>query len=105
MASLQTLERRILALEARLADVEGGYGDTLYKLHRASIKADLRTARILQHLNIEDVPDEQIDAVLDEDRARTRGTPTRRGAQFNGAPLPTVDAASAAKVSAKGAMS
>ena len=27
---------RILALEARLADVEGGYGDTLYKLHRGS---------------------------------------------------------------------
>jgi hypothetical protein len=57
MASLQTLERRILALEARLADVEGGYGDTLYKLHRASIKADLRTAKILQHLDIDDVSD------------------------------------------------
>jgi predicted DNA-binding transcriptional regulator YafY len=42
MASRQTLERRIAALEARLADVEGGYGDTLYKLHRASVKADLR---------------------------------------------------------------
>jgi hypothetical protein len=55
----------ILALEARLADVEGGYGDTLYKLHRASIKADLRTAKILQHLDIEDVSDEQIDAALD----------------------------------------
>jgi hypothetical protein len=50
MASLQTLERRIAALEARLADVEGGYGDTLYKLHRASVKADLRTARILERL-------------------------------------------------------
>jgi hypothetical protein len=67
MASLQTLERRILALEARLADVEGGYGDTLYKLHRASIKADLRTAKILQRLDIEDVSDEQIDAALDEE--------------------------------------
>ncbi|HEY6424235.1 MAG TPA: hypothetical protein VIY28_13500 [Pseudonocardiaceae bacterium] len=66
MASRQTLERRILALEARLADVEGGYGDTLYKLHRASIKADLRTAKILQRLDIEDVSDEQIDAALDE---------------------------------------
>jgi hypothetical protein len=53
MASLQTLERRIAALEARLADVEGGYGDTLYKLHRASVKADLRTARILERLEIE----------------------------------------------------
>jgi len=67
MASLQTLERRILALEARLADVEGGYGDTLYKLHRASVKADLRTAKLLQHFEIEDVSDEEVDTVLDEE--------------------------------------
>jgi hypothetical protein len=66
MASLQTLERRIAALEARPADVEGGYGDTLYKLHPASVKADLRTARILERLGIEDVPDEDIDQALDE---------------------------------------
>ncbi|HEU0089972.1 MAG TPA: hypothetical protein VFQ77_20365 [Pseudonocardiaceae bacterium] len=66
MASLQTLERRILALEARLADVEGGYGDTIYKLHRASGKTDLRIARILNHLSIEDVSEEEIDHALDE---------------------------------------
>lgn len=65
MASLQTLERRIAALEARLADVEGGYGDTLYKLHRASVKADFRTARILERLEIEDVSDDDVDQVLD----------------------------------------
>jgi hypothetical protein len=65
VASLQTLERRILALEARLAAVEGGYGDTLYQLRRASIKADLRTAKILQRLEIDDVSDEEIDATLD----------------------------------------
>ena len=53
--------------QEELADVEGGYGDTLYKLHRASIKADLRTAKILQHLDIEDMSDEQIDAALDEE--------------------------------------
>ncbi|MDN5933736.1 MAG: hypothetical protein L0I24_22140 [Pseudonocardia sp.] len=64
MASLQTLERRIL--EARLADVEAGYGDTLYKLHRASVKSDLRTAKILEHLAIQDVSDD-IDAALDEE--------------------------------------
>ena len=67
MASLQTLERRILALEARLADVEGGHGDTVYKLHRASVKADLCTAKILERLEIEDVSDEEIDTALDED--------------------------------------
>jgi hypothetical protein len=66
LASLQTVERRIAVLEARLADVEGGYGDTLYKLRRASVKADLRTARILERLEIEDVSDEDIDQALDE---------------------------------------
>lgn len=66
MAPLRTLERRILALEARLAAVEGGYGDTLHKLRRASVKADLRTAKILQRLEIDDVSDKEIDAALDE---------------------------------------
>lgn len=66
MASLQTVERRIAALEARLADVEGGDGDTLYKLHRASVKADLRTAKIMERWDIEDVSDEAIDQALDE---------------------------------------
>lgn len=66
MASLQTLERCIAALEARLADGEGGYGNTLHKLHRASVKSDLRTARILERLEIEDVPDEVVDHALDE---------------------------------------
>jgi len=66
MASLQTLERRILALEARLADVEGGYGDTLYKLHRASVRSDLRLAKVLDHLKIPDVTDDDVDAVLDQ---------------------------------------
>lgn len=67
MASLLTLERRILALEARLADVEGGYGDTLYKLRPAGVKADLRTAKILQRLDIDDVSEEEIDTALDEE--------------------------------------
>jgi uncharacterized coiled-coil protein SlyX len=55
VASLQTLERRIVALEARLAEAEGGYGDTLYKLHRASVRAELRMARMLDHLRVGDV--------------------------------------------------
>ncbi|RZS32199.1 hypothetical protein EV193_11340 [Herbihabitans rhizosphaerae] len=67
MASIQTLERRIQALEARLADVEGGYGDTLYKLHRASVKSDLRMAKVLEHLKIADVSDGDVDEVLDGD--------------------------------------
>jgi hypothetical protein len=54
-----------LALEARLAEVEGGYGDTLYKLHRASVRTDLRLAKVLDHLSIADVADDDVDAVLD----------------------------------------
>ncbi len=67
MASLNTLERRIAALEARLADVEGGYGDTLYRLHRASVRNDLRMAKLLGHLDVPDITDDEVDAVLDED--------------------------------------
>jgi hypothetical protein len=66
VASLQTLERRILALEARLADVEGGYGETLFKLHRASVKTDLRMSKILNRFDIPDVSDEEVDAAMDE---------------------------------------
>jgi len=67
VASLTTLGRRIAALEGRLADVEGGYGDTLYCLHRASVPNDLRMTKLLDHLDVSDVTDDQIDAVLDED--------------------------------------
>jgi hypothetical protein len=67
VASIQTLERRIAALEARLADIEGGYGDTLYRLRRESIKSDLRVARILDHLHIADVSEDDVDAILDQE--------------------------------------
>lgn len=66
VASTQTLERRILAVETRLAEVEGAYGETLYKLHRASVKSDLRTARILEALKIRDVSEDEIDNAMDE---------------------------------------
>jgi hypothetical protein len=67
MASLQTLERRIAALEARLADVEGGYGDTLYKLHRSAVQTRLDLRKILAQMNIEPTSDEEISAALDEE--------------------------------------
>jgi hypothetical protein len=67
VASIQTLERRIAALEARLADIEGGYGDTLYRLDRASVKSDLRMGRILDHLKITDVSDDEVDAAIDQE--------------------------------------
>lgn len=67
MASIHTLERRIAALEARLADIEGGYGDTLYQLRRASIKSELRLGKVLEHLHIDDVTDDDVDNVLEDE--------------------------------------
>lgn len=54
-----------MALEARLADIEGGYGETPYKLHRASVKADLRVAKILERLDIQGVSDD-LDTAMDQ---------------------------------------
>ena len=65
MASLQTLERRIIALEARLAEVEGGYGETMYKLHRHAIRTDLNVGKILEHLGVASATDDEIDAAMD----------------------------------------
>jgi hypothetical protein len=52
MASLATLEQRIRALEARLAEVEGGYGDTLYRLRRDSIATRIDLGRLLDQAGV-----------------------------------------------------
>jgi hypothetical protein len=65
MASLQTLERRIIALEARLAEVEGGYGETMYKLHRHAVRTDLSLGKILDHLSLASPTDDEIDTAMD----------------------------------------
>lgn len=67
MASLRTLELRIAALEARLAEVDGGYGDTLYKLHRDSVENRLGMRTILEHLALPRVTEEQLDEALDQE--------------------------------------
>jgi hypothetical protein len=67
MASLQTLERRVQALEARLADVEGGFGETIYRLRRDSIRSRIETGTILGHLGLARASEEEIDAELDRE--------------------------------------
>jgi hypothetical protein len=67
MASLQTLELRIAALEARLAEVEGGYGDAIYKTHRRLMKHELRWVKLFEHFNIRDVSEDDVDEALDQE--------------------------------------
>ncbi|MBW4722381.1 hypothetical protein [Saccharothrix obliqua] len=65
-SSLHTLELRIQALEARLGEIETGYGSSLYDLRRSSVRTDLRLARLLDHFGVPDVTDAEVDQVLDE---------------------------------------
>lgn len=64
--SIPTLLRRIEALEARLADVEGGYSQTLYRLHRHAVRTDLAMGRVLEHLGIAAPTDDEVDDAMDE---------------------------------------
>lgn len=66
MASLQTLERRIIALEARLAGGEGGYGETIYRLQREVVRTGMNVRKILNHLSVSPTSDEEVDSALDE---------------------------------------
>lgn len=67
MASLQTLERRITAREARLPDVEGGYGESTYRLHRNSVELKLSVGRIMGHLGVAAPTSDEVDAAMDEE--------------------------------------
>lgn len=53
----------VVARQEPAAPPRTGNGETL---HRASVKADLRMGRVLQHLSITDVSDDDVDAALDE---------------------------------------
>jgi len=66
VASIQTLERRIVALEARLADVEGGYGETIYRLQREVVRTGMDVRKILDHLSVSPTSDEEVDSALDK---------------------------------------
>lgn len=66
MASIQTLERRIAALEARLADVEGGHSETVYRMQREVIRTRLDIGKLLTQSGLTPSTDDEVDAVLDE---------------------------------------
>jgi hypothetical protein len=66
MANVSLLERRLALVEARLAELESAYGDTLYKLHRRAIMTDLNVAKVLDHLGIASATDIEVDAALEE---------------------------------------
>lgn len=61
-----TVERRLTTVEHRLSDVEEGFGETLYRLQRGMVRANLILARVVDHLGLAGVTEEEIDAVLDE---------------------------------------
>lgn len=67
MASLASLEQRIRALESRLAEVEGGYGDTLYRVRRETVATRIDLGRLLEQAGLPRASEAEIDAVLDED--------------------------------------
>jgi hypothetical protein len=63
---MRTTEARLRAVEARLAEIEGGYGESIYPLHRGTVQANLGISRVLQHLGLPQVTDDEVDAALDE---------------------------------------
>lgn len=66
MASLQLLERRMAVLEARLTELEGAYGESIYKLSRKAAKTDLGMRKLLSHFGLQDSTDAEVDAAMDE---------------------------------------
>jgi hypothetical protein len=67
--SPQSLLARIVALEARLQDIETPYATTMYQLRRESVRSRIERGRILDHLGIEHVTDDEIDAALPAPRS------------------------------------
>jgi uncharacterized coiled-coil protein SlyX len=59
---MQTLERRIVALEARFADIEGGYGETIYRLQRDVVRTGMDVRKILDHLSVSPTSDAAVNA-------------------------------------------
>jgi len=67
MPSLHAMEARIAALEARIADIEGGYGQTLYRNRRDLVGLRIEVGSLLDQAGLSRATDARIDAVLDQE--------------------------------------
>jgi hypothetical protein len=67
MAPQQHLEHRVAAVETRLTEVEGGYGEVMYTMHRRLMKHELRWVRMFEHFGIQDVSDDAVEEALDQE--------------------------------------
>jgi hypothetical protein len=67
MASLHTLELRMRTMEARIAELEGGYERTLYAMRRETIGLSLDMKTVVSHLGLNIHTEEDIDTVLDQE--------------------------------------
>jgi hypothetical protein len=64
MASLQAMGLRVTALEARVAEVETSFGESIYRLERDSVATRLDLATILASMGLPAATAEQVDEVL-----------------------------------------
>jgi hypothetical protein len=58
--------------------MDGDHSDSLRKPHRNSVMIDLGMTKILNHFEIEDVSEEDIDNALDQERPLGLPMPGRR---------------------------
>ena len=63
--SLATIIARLDAAEARIRELEGGYGQTIYALRRDVTQNRIEMGSILAHLGLPRATDAQIDEALD----------------------------------------
>lgn len=66
MTSMETLARRVAALESRLNDLEGAYERSFYRLERRTVRVELDLGKVLTHLGVTPSTEEEIDARIDE---------------------------------------
>lgn len=66
MTPLESHERRITAVEARLAEVEVSHGESIYKLQREVVQNNLRWRKLFSLMNTTDVTSDEVDDELDQ---------------------------------------